>query len=321
MLNTADLSTAQTGRQCLTELPSELLDDIFKDVYSSGFGIAGICETLLPFQRRQVTCLRLPDRTMEEEIAALLPFLGNLTSLACKATPNLPSLLALLPNPLRLKRLAIDCPSWKNYPDSSTTSALSAPLSKFSNLEYLHFDCIFDLGPEMRKALQKTSLQHLEIGSEGNDELDCADFIPLVSGPERLPHLKTLELNFVYASGGQGADHVAPGRPFDTSTWRLPWWPDSFDRSNMEKLIAVAVGGIKIEGYAVDALDIEASYKEEFERGMRKYCSFLWLGNECESNHFEPDEETEEEETDDEEELEEGEEEEEEEEEEEGGTE
>lgn len=147
-------------------------------------------------------------------------------------------------------------------------------VARFTALPTLELDCPVDLsGSVLIDALRLTRLSRFTFNLCTSDTVQAAHLTPLVSGPTKLPFLQRLDLDFSYAEEGMAAEEALrlPKNWRFYETWTVPEWPEQFSREDLEALVKAAE--VTVDGNAVDALEIEDTYKEEkatFEEGLKQ---------------------------------------------------
>ncbi|GAA6043691.1 hypothetical protein JCM8097_008613 [Rhodosporidiobolus ruineniae] len=278
----------------LSRLPAELLERIFfylKEATASTTATyfyppralphrGPICKTLLPFQRRTHTHIRIWHERNGQDVHHLLQLLSqcdNLKKLGLDALPDLANLLMLLPQPCRLQELVIGL--WYNAnPTISVDTAFAASLARFTSLDRLDINCPCDLSSfALRQALRSTSLRSLTLGDKRG--VVSTDLLKLVEGDEALPFLKVLIVKFVWGTRGkypedldtdsEGSDYGV-GRIMES--WTMPDWPVGFSEDDMRRIVAAGEArGVQVTGWAVEAIGIIAEYREAlYEAGYEE---------------------------------------------------
>lgn len=279
---------SQVSRINLLDLPTEILEKIV-DMAREPFDFPWYrhgpdrpplapCKALLLIYRRRITRLRIPSSADPSHLRALFPFLHKLEHLSIPVTPDLPSLLHLLPQPQRLTDLTLETTerplSLYDYgrsrkrsnidmADPSVSShylrfntLLPAAFWRFSSLSSLSVDShLVSFGdPSLQSSLRQTSLEYLCLGSQLREFVKALDLLKLLTGPTKLPLLETLTLDLVSAGEGEDA-HTR----YDT--WEMPEWYKGFERSDVELLSRCL--RVSVEGTAVEALEVEDQYEKQ----------------------------------------------------------
>ncbi|GAA6009194.1 hypothetical protein JCM10207_004302 [Rhodosporidiobolus poonsookiae] len=283
-------SSSSPSKIHLTDLPPDSLDLIFQHVNDKK---PPLCKTFLPFQRRQYRQLCLPPPRKPTEMnpfaktkppvikwdfTALLASSVRLTHLTLAGGPETPALLLTLPTPAALRSLSLyadDVDSVLRYhPPSLHTlpvipgADLAPALARLTALERLEIDCPVEgfSGSAVQSALaQLVTLAHLTLGEMLRDHLELAPLSALVvTGPGKLPALKTLGIN-MHAEAGPEADDVNPRKAWHFEDgWELPHWGKGFPRKDVEELMRQAVAaGIKVEGSVLEAMQVEDAWLAE----------------------------------------------------------
>ncbi|GAA5880101.1 hypothetical protein JCM8547_006190, partial [Rhodosporidiobolus lusitaniae] len=163
-----------------------------------------------------------------------------------------------LPEPSLLKKLVLD----GNGKIPLSLSSLTAKFNDLVALDSLTLSDRVDLAcPAFFSSLRRIGLKHLTFG-RGVD-LTSTFVLTLVKGDNKLP-LERLTLSFLKARAGPAAEDCSYD-PWDfEEDWRPPRWPLDFQRDKLEELIEVAEeAGIKVDGTAVDARQVEDEYLEQ----------------------------------------------------------
>ncbi|GAA6044382.1 hypothetical protein JCM8097_006569 [Rhodosporidiobolus ruineniae] len=286
------MSTAARPLDRLSRLPAELIDRIFLFAYTydqvkttipfcnprykrkvttrkRSPPRGPISAFLLPFQRHRYASLCLKQATDETYHRKLLPLCTGLESLTVDPALDLPALLALLPNPNRLRSLTI-----RQYKSKSggVTPELAPALAGLASLEVLSLYCPFDFTEPIRQALSNTKLKSLHLGEDAETSPWDANEYGVVGAHvlalvETVSTLKTLEVNLVYGRHGGTAEDNDYKYNYFTKSWQLPEWTEDFGEEDVQKIVeAGKARGIKVYGCAVDAIGLGDEYEEELEK-------------------------------------------------------
>ncbi|BGP17038.1 hypothetical protein JCM10213_000326 [Rhodosporidiobolus nylandii] len=306
----------------LTRLPPEILETIFDYAYASGRWkgcFKPISKALLPFQRRQVTSLRLHFLHAAWPIPTFLPILSKLQHLSIDPQPHLAAVLSSLPNPQVLRSLSLYCiPSGMELQASTRfADSIASALATLTSLERLHVDTSFVplTHPAVLAILRTLPIKRLEL--DPRTLLTADDLLPLLtsstpSGPRALTKLELVVLNTADGEEGERAEQFfdKPGRgKVFGEDWTLPVWPLHCPAEDMQRLVSAVEEeeGVEVEGPAVWALELmdiwgaeQDTYEDmreelEFQYGSHYY-EGAWGAGEEESEEEDRSEEEEEEE-------------------------
>ncbi|GAA5912865.1 uncharacterized protein JCM6883_004860 [Sporobolomyces salmoneus] len=203
----------------------------------------------------------------ESEIVSLCRLCPNLTHLHLDASqPDYTEILRVVPSTLIELRLNRDGVPGNEYVDHQ--------LSRFTQLKHLELGFSLFSDNVGTYLAQHRNLETIRLG-EGEIR-DVGPFRDLVSGRNRLPNLRRIDLDLTEAQIGYrislDEDGTLGGRwiPGDgrliAGDWTLPWWFDSREHiaDQSEELIAMAKAeGIEVAGQVLNALRIRESYQLE----------------------------------------------------------
>jgi hypothetical protein len=300
-LSTANITT-QTGKDHLTQLPSELLDGIFKDVCSTKLRPGLICKALVPFQRRQYRSLDTSRsfshnedaKVVQELVKEILAHANSLEHLHLStyhtSHNSLPLLLALQ-KPEKLKELyllanresdkvkAVKAGGKKTIGGpSSASTAVPRSLADFLVLctslttltlsgEYDYFSKSF-----LSSLRRLPSLTHLSLTPDMEVSHKTLDSV--IRGTQRLPHLKHLTLDmFMIDAGGIDIDEISEDGHFEQS-WDeflgVEWLKDLSCEQMQALMRHASKAGIKLDGWVADAAATKTRYEEQLAIGKRE---------------------------------------------------
>ncbi|GAA6029832.1 hypothetical protein JCM8097_001069 [Rhodosporidiobolus ruineniae] len=171
-----------------------------------------------------------------------------------------------LPSGIRLFELAIDS-DWGVY-----DHRLETFLPTWDSLEVVEFaGFTAATSPSFYDTLRALpNLATLRFGLDASVSTD--ELTALISGPRKHPSLKTVILEHTSGKMGTRIEDDADGEPFYDSDdepsvygdWRLPVFTASCSRKGLKALLEVAAGsGVKVEGNAVDAIQVAQAFEHE----------------------------------------------------------
>ncbi|GAA5844047.1 hypothetical protein JCM11251_003009 [Rhodosporidiobolus azoricus] len=260
----------------LTNMPVEVLEEIFDIAYAEKPPSGPICRTLLPFHRRRISHLSLPGDLKQKHRDLLFTSLDRLTSLKLVGCKDVVRQLTALPRPANLLRLELLRCTLKPPGKSASEAqvALSNILSNFSSLRVLRLASPYDARSPMDEekeretfeglplSLPSLPLEHLSLGQ--NVLLDASQLLELIKG--RFPDsLKHLTLDFFDGDYGREGDRCWSWRQL-LESWHLPKWRSGFDREDLEAVFEAAEErGIKVDGTVRSAADVEDAFRDAKE--------------------------------------------------------
>ncbi|GAA5854382.1 hypothetical protein JCM5353_001774 [Sporobolomyces roseus] len=125
------------------------------------------------------------------------------------------------------------------------------------------------LSPDFYFTLSQLPLEWISFKSD--TEVSLEQLLRLVSGPEKMSTLKRITLDNVDAVRGDAlprdhGDEAVRDADLIGLGWNLADWAESFTREGLKRFLEVAeMENVKVDGYAVTALDIEDAWEAEME--------------------------------------------------------
>ncbi|GAA5901317.1 hypothetical protein JCM6882_007745 [Rhodosporidiobolus microsporus] len=253
----------------LTNLPVELLEEIFDLAYADKPPRGPICKALLPFHRRRFLSLSISAVPDQMHLESLFPCLTQLSELRLNKCTDVVRILTALPRPGTLLRLTLtDCVlKTKEQTFDEAQQALDDALTEFTSLKFFKLSSDYEAREGHKKfsslpqSLLALPLEHLVLGK--SVLVDASDLLALFDDfPESL---RRLTLDFFSGDYGQEGDECRTWREL-LESWDLPKWREGFDYDDLEAVLEQAEAHhINVEGSVVDAANVEESFREQKE--------------------------------------------------------